>query len=43
MLEVHVILHNALADAWRRGIVVRNASADLEPPMRAPRLTGHLE
>ena len=41
VLEVHVILHKALRDACRRGLVVRNVAADAEAPKRR-RPTGEL-
>ena len=34
VLEVHVILHKALRDACKRGLVVRNVAADAEAPKR---------
>jgi hypothetical protein len=34
VLEVHVILHKALRDACRRGLVVRNIASDAEAPKR---------
>ena len=34
VLEVHVILHKALHDACRRGLVVRNIASDAEAPKR---------
>jgi hypothetical protein len=34
VLEVHVILHKALRDACKRGLVVRNVVADAEAPKR---------
>jgi integrase len=34
VLEVHVILHKALADACKRGLTVRNVVANAEPPKR---------
>jgi integrase len=34
VLEVHVILHRALRDAARQGLVVRNVVDDAEPPKR---------
>ena len=34
VLEVHVILHKALRDACRRGLVVRNVASDAEAPKR---------
>jgi integrase len=34
VLEVHVIVHKALRDACRRGLVVRNVAAEAEAPKR---------
>lgn len=34
VLEVHVILHRALRDACRQGLMVRNVADDAEPPKR---------
>lgn len=34
VLEVHVILHKALHDARKRGLVVRNVASDAEAPKR---------
>ena len=34
VLEIHVILHKALTDACRRGLLVRNVAADADPPKR---------
>ena len=34
VLEVHVILHKALRDACKRGLVVRNIASDAEAPKR---------
>jgi Phage integrase, N-terminal SAM-like domain len=34
VLEIHVILHKALRDACRQGLVERNAADDAEPPKR---------
>lgn len=41
VLEVHVILHKALRDACKRGLVVRNVASDAEAPKRR-RPTGEL-
>jgi hypothetical protein len=34
VLEVHVVLHKALRDACKRGLVVRNVASDAEAPRR---------
>jgi integrase len=34
VLEIHVILHRALRDAYGQGLIVRNIADDAEPPKR---------